>query len=231
MITLAFAQMLYFTAVGLVVYGADDGLPLLVTSDFSGLVDLGDDTTLYYVSYVTLLAALYLSYRVINSRFGRVLSGARSNNRRMLAIGFPTYPYKLTGFVIAGGMCGLAGALMANHTEFVSPSMMHWIQSGDLIIIVVLGGMGTLFGPVVGAVAFLFLEEFLSSITEYWQLIFGPLLILVVLFARGGIDSMLVRVGGGGTAGGAAARSAPWLAWLARLLRRGGEGGGRGEGS
>lgn len=215
MITLAFAQMFFFTAVGLLIYGADDGLPLLVTSDFSGLVDMSDDTTLYYVAYLTLLVALYLSYRIINSRFGRVLSGARSNNRRMLAIGFPTYPYKLAGFVIAGAMCGMAGALMANQEEFVSPSMMAWIKSGDLIIMVVLGGMGTLFGPVLGAVAFLFLEEALSSITEHWQVIFGPMLILVVLFARGGIDSMLVRAGGNG------AKQAPLVSWLARFTGRG----------
>lgn len=191
MITLAFAQMLFFTAVGLEVYGADDGLSLPVTSDFSGMVDLSDETSLYYVVYAALLATLYVSHRLINSRFGRVIAGARANERRMQAIGFPTYAYKLTAFVIAGGICGLAGALMANHDEFVSPSMMHWIKSGDLIIMIVLGGIGTLFGPVVGAVAFLFLEEFLSGITEHWQIIFGPMLILVVIFARGGLDSVL----------------------------------------
>ncbi|MBI3993461.1 MAG: branched-chain amino acid ABC transporter ATP-binding protein/permease [Candidatus Lambdaproteobacteria bacterium] len=196
MITLAFGQMLYFSAVGLEVYGADDGLTLYTTSDFSGLVNLGDDVTLYYVSYVALLVALWLSWRLIGSRFGRAIAGARSNERRMQAIGFPTYSYKLTAFVIAGGLCGFAGALMANHDTFVSPSMMHWIKSGDLIIMVVLGGMGTLFGPVVGAVAFLFLEELLSSITEHWQVIFGPLLIVVVIFARGGIDGLLGALGG-----------------------------------
>ena len=191
MITLAFAQMLFFSGVGLEIYGADDGLNLYSTSDFSGWVDLSNESTLYYVSYAMLLLALYTSHRIIGSRFGWVIRGARSNERRMRAVGFPTYSYRLAAFMIAGGMCGLAGALMANHTEYVSPSMMHWTKSGDLIIMIVLGGMGTLFGPVVGAVAFLFLEEFLSSITEHWQIIFGPMLILVVLFARGGIDSLL----------------------------------------
>lgn len=194
MITLAFSQMIYFTAVGLVVYGADDGMPLFTTSDFSGLLDLSDDSTVYYLAYISLLVALYLSHRIINSRFGRVISGARSNDRRMQAIGFPTYPYRLTAFVIAGAMCGFAGALLGNQNEFISPSMMNWLQSGDLIIIVVLGGMGTLFGPVVGAVAFLFLEEFLSSITENWKVIFGPMLVLVVIFARGGIMSWLTQL-------------------------------------
>ena len=191
MITLAFSQMFYFTAVGLVVYGADDGMPLLTTSEFSGLLDLSNDSTVYYIAYFSLLVALYLSHRIINSRFGRVISGARSNERRMQAIGFPTYRYRLTAFVIAGAMCGFAGALLGNQNEFISPSMMTWLKSGDLIIIVVLGGMGTLFGPVVGAVAFLFLEEFLSNITENWQVIFGPMLVLVVIFARGGIMSWL----------------------------------------
>jgi branched-chain amino acid transport system permease protein len=115
----------------------------------------------------------------------------------MRAIGFPTYRYKLVCFVIAGTMCGLSGALLANHTDFISPAAMYWTRSGDLIIMVVLGGMGSLFGPVFGTVALLVLEETLSGITEYWQIILGPLLLLVVLFARGGIDGVLAKVGRG----------------------------------
>jgi branched-chain amino acid transport system permease protein len=125
-----------------------------------------------------------------------VVQGARSNDIRMRAIGFPTYRYRLVCFVIAGTLCGLAGALLANHTDFVSPSMMYWTRSGDLIIMVVLGGMGSLFGPLIGAVALLVLEEVLSGITEYWQIILGPLLLLVVLFARGGIHGMLGKIDG-----------------------------------
>ncbi|SLN77424.1 branched-chain amino acid ABC transporter permease [Oceanibacterium hippocampi] len=191
MITLAFGQMLFFVAVGLEIYGGDDGLSLYTRSEFPGLFDLNDRTTLYYVSYGTMLACLLVSWRLINSRFGMVLRGARLNDRRMKAIGFPTYPYRLVAFVISGVMTGIAGFLLANQTDFVSPSMMHWTKSGDLIIIVVLGGMGTLFGPLFGTIAYLLLEDILPSITESWQLFFGPMLILVVLFARGGIDSLL----------------------------------------
>jgi branched-chain amino acid transport system permease protein len=130
----------------------------------------------------------------VNSRFGMVVQGSRSNDLRMRAIGFPTYRYRLVCFVIAGTLCGLAGALIANNTDFVSPSMMYWTRSGDLIIMVVLGGMGSVIGPLIGAVALLVLEEFLSGITEYWQIILGPLLLLVVLFARGGIDGLLSKI-------------------------------------
>jgi branched-chain amino acid transport system permease protein len=143
---------------------------------------------------VLLYASLYLVWRLINSRFGLVVQGSRSNETRMRAIGFPTYRYRLVCFVIAGTMGGLAGALLANHTDFVSPAMMYWTRSGDLIVMVVLGGMGSLFGPVIGAIAYLVLEETLSRVTEYWQIILGPLLLLVVLFARGGIDGLLTKV-------------------------------------
>jgi branched-chain amino acid transport system permease protein len=112
----------------------------------------------------------------------------------MRAIGFPTYRYRLVAFVIAGTLCGLSGALLANHTDFVSPAMMYWTRSGDLIIMVVLGGLGSVIGPLIGAVALLLLEEVLSGITEYWQIILGPLLLLVVLFARGGIDGLLSKM-------------------------------------
>jgi len=191
MITLAFAQMAYYVVAGLARYGGDDGLTIQKRSQFIAPLNLTDKTQFYYVCLTLLFAALYLVWRLVNSRFGLVIQGARSNDTRMRAIGFPTYRYKLVGFVIAGTLCGLAGALIANHTDFVSPAMMYWTRSGDLIIMVVLGGMGSVFGPVFGAVALLVLEEALSGITEYWQIILGPLLLLVVLFARGGIDGLL----------------------------------------
>ncbi len=191
MITLAFGQMVYFAFVGLEGYGADDGLPLLLHSEFGGWLQLNQPATMYYVSYAVLLGALYLVHRIVNSRFGMVIQGARSNEARMAAIGYNTYPYRLAAFVMAGAMGGLAGALLANHSAFVSPSLMHWTSSGDLIIMILLGGMGRLFGPLLGSVAFLLLEEVLSGITESWQLIFGPILILVVLFGHGGIDALL----------------------------------------
>src|SRR5581483_6676077 len=175
-------------------YGGDDGLTIYKRSEFGGLINLSNKTTFYYVCLVLLYACIYFVWRLVNSRFGLVVQGARSNETRMRAIGFPTYRYRLTCFVIAGTMCGLSGALIANHTDFVSPSMMYWTRSGDLIIMVVLGGMGSLVGPVFGAVVLLVLEETLSGITEYWQIILGPLLLLVVLFARGGIDGLLGKV-------------------------------------
>jgi branched-chain amino acid transport system permease protein len=193
MITLAFAQLLYYVAVGLDRYGGDDGLTIYKRSEFAGLINTSSKVQFYYLSLALLFGVTFLTWKIVNSRFGMVIQGSRSNDRRMRAIGFPTFRYKLACFVISGTICGLAGALLANHTEFVSPAMMHWTRSGDLIVMVVLGGMGSLFGPIIGAVALLVLEEALSGITEYWQIILGPLLLLVVLFARGGIDGLLAR--------------------------------------
>jgi branched-chain amino acid transport system permease protein len=191
MITLAFAQMVYYVAIGLDRYGGDDGLTIYKRSQFGAAIDLSNKTVFYYLCLALLLATIYLVWRLVHSRFGMVIQGARSNERRMRAIGFPTYRYKLLCFVFAGMLCGLAGVLLANHTDFISPALMHWTRSGDLIVMAVLGGMGTVFGPVIGAVALLVLEETLSGITEYWQIILGPLFLLVVLFARGGIDGLL----------------------------------------
>ncbi len=197
MITLAFAQMIYYVGVSLNRYGADDGLTIQRRSQFAGLLDLSNRTIFYYVCLALLFGTIYLVWRLINSRFGLVIQGARSNDRRMRSIGFPAFRYRLVCFVIAGAMCGLAGVLLANFTNFISPAMMHWTRSGDLIVMVVLGGMGSVFGPAIGAIALLLLEESLSRFTEYWQIILGPLLLAVVLFARGGIDGVLARIGRG----------------------------------
>jgi branched-chain amino acid transport system permease protein len=208
MITLAFAQMIYYVSVALDRYGGDDGQTIYRRSQFADLINLGNRTQFYYLCFVLLLASIYLCRRIVNSRFGMVLRGSRSNDRRMHAIGFPTYRYRLAAFVIAGMICGLAGALLANHTAFISPAMMHWTRSGDLIVMVVLGGMASTFGPVIGAVTLLVLEELLPLLIrlaafpfvghdlavragEYWQIVLGPLLLLVVLFARGGINGIL----------------------------------------
>ncbi|MEY9364157.1 branched-chain amino acid transport system permease protein [Bradyrhizobium yuanmingense] len=197
MITLAFAQMAYYVASGLARYGGDDGLTIYKRSDFSGLIDLGNRTQFYYLCLACLFGVMLLIWRIVNSRFGLVVQGLRSNEQRMQAIGFPAKRYQLVCFVISGTMCGLAGALLANNTDFVSPAVMYWTRSGDLMVMVILGGMGTLFGPVMGAVVFLLLEELLSQITEYWALILGPLLLLIVLFGRGGIMGALGRAGRG----------------------------------
>jgi branched-chain amino acid transport system permease protein len=197
MITLAFAQMAYYVASGLSRYGGDDGLTVYKRSDFGGLIDLSSRVQFYYLCLGCLFGGIYLIWRIVNSRFGMVVQGVCSNEQRMQAIGFPANRYRLVCFVIAGTMCGLAGALLANNTDFISPAVMYWTRSGDLMVMVVLGGMGSLFGPVIGTIVFLVLEEFLSQITEYWALIMGPLLLLIVLFGRGGIMGLLGRLSRG----------------------------------
>jgi len=191
MITLAFAQMIYYVAIGLDRYGGDDGLTIYRRSGFDGLIDLSNRTVFYYLCFGLLLVGIYLVWRIVNSRFGMVIQGARSNERRMRAIGFPTFRYQLVCFVIAGAMCGLAGALLANHTNFISPAMMHWTRSGDLIVMVVLGGMQAILGPLIGALTFLLLEEGLSRVTDYSNLILGPFLLLVAISWQGGIDGLI----------------------------------------
>jgi branched-chain amino acid transport system permease protein len=192
MITLAFAQMAYYIAIALDRYGGDDGMTIYKRSQFGDWLNLSNKTFFYYLCFALLLATVYLVWRLVNSRFGMVIQGARSNERRMGAIGFPTFRYKLTCFVISGMICGLSGVLLANHTDFINPSVMSWIRSGDLMVMAVLGGMGTVFGPVIGAVAFLLLEEGLSRFTEFQGLILGPMLLAVALYARGGIDGILM---------------------------------------
>ena len=194
MITLAFAQMVYFLSISIEKYGSDDGLNIDARSNFGvSFFDLSDDLTMYYTSFVLMMGCLYLTYRIVNSRFGMVIRGSMSNDDRMKSIGYPTYGYKLTAFVIAGMMAGLSGILSANFEDFVSPDMMFWPRSGEMIFMVVLGGMGTIFGPLGGTMIYLILSEILSNITASWHLIFGPFLILVVLFARGGVEGILKK--------------------------------------
>jgi branched-chain amino acid transport system permease protein len=194
MITLAFAQMAYYVASGLSRYGGDDGLTIYKRSDFGGLLNLSNRVQFYYLCLGCLFGGIYLVWRIVNSRFGMVVQGLRSNEARMQAIGFPATRYRLVCFVIAGTICGLSGALLANNTDFISPAVMYWTRSGDLMVMVILGGMGSLFGPVFGAIVYLVLEEALSQVTEYWALIMGPLLLLIVLFGRGGINGLLGRL-------------------------------------
>ena len=190
MITLAFAQMLYYLGISITAWGADDGMRLVRRSQF-GLLDLTNPYAFYYVVLGVLVALLWLGHRLIHARFGTVVRAARSNEARMQAVGFSTFRYKLAAFVIAGAVCGLAGALLANQTEYLTPSYMHWTRSGDIMVMVILGGMGTLFGPVLGALALLLLEDVLSAWTVHWQVVLGPLLVLVVLYGRGGLYGLL----------------------------------------
>jgi branched-chain amino acid transport system permease protein len=194
MITLAFAQMAYYVTSGMSRYGGDDGLTIYKRSTFGGLIDLSNRVQFYYLCLACLFGGIYLIWRIVNSRFGMVVRGVRSNEQRMQAIGFHANRYRLVCFVISGTICGLAGALLANNTDFISPATMYWTRSGDLMVMVILGGMGSLFGPVIGTIVFLVLEEVLSQFTEYWALIMGPLLLLIVLFARGGIMGLLGRL-------------------------------------
>jgi branched-chain amino acid transport system permease protein len=197
MITLAFGQMAFYTAASLRAYGGDDGLTLASRSLVFGINLLKSDRVYYYTVF-GLMAGVYLLCRaLVASRFGRVLQGAKQNPQRMQAIGFNPYPYQLAAYVIAGMIGGLAGFLLANLTEFVSPAFMSWQRSGELIVMVVLGGLGSLHGAVIGAAAFLLMEEWLSGWTEHWKVIFGPMLVLVVLFMKGGILGAFERFTGG----------------------------------
>ena len=193
MITLAFTQMLYYLGISLEEYGGDDGMRLKAKSDFSGLVDLRDPVAFYYLCLVLMLLAVYLVHKIVNSRFGMVLRASKSNDARTRAIGFSPYPYRLASFVIAGAMCGLSGALYANHTNYITPGLMSWQQSGDIMFMVILGGMASTAGPVLGTFALLFVEELLKGWTQHWQVILGPLLILSVIFFRRGLAGIFYK--------------------------------------
>jgi branched-chain amino acid transport system permease protein len=189
MITLAFTQMLYYLGISVAEFGGDDGMRLKQRSQFP-LLDLGDPVQFYYLVLVLMLLTAFLVNRIVNSRFGMVLQATKSNDARSRAIGFSPYPYRLIAFVISGAMCGLAGALYANHTSYITPNLMSWLQSGEFMFMVILGGMGTAAGPVLGAFALLLVEEVLKGWTEYWQVVFGPLLVLSVIFFRRGLAGM-----------------------------------------
>ena len=193
MITLAFAQMLYYAANGIEEYGAGEGLRMPARNSFLGAVDMADPVQFFYLTAALFIVVFFVATRLVASRFGQVLLGIKTNERRMRALGFETYRYKLTAFAIAGALAGLGGALDANLNAYVSPAMLHWVLSGDLLVMLILGGVGTLAGPVLGAGAFLILEEALSGVTRHWMAIFGPLMLLVILFHRGGIYALLPK--------------------------------------
>ena len=202
MITLAFAQMLFFLAVSLKAYGGDDGMPLAARSDF-GLFSLGHNTALYYAALAVLVAALLVFHRLLHARFGWVLRSCKSNARRMAALGFATFRYQLAAYVISALGCVLAGMLLANLTRFVAPAYMSWTVSGELIVMCVLGGLGTLVGPIVGAAALLLLEELLTSLKfgvgwidtllgQHWLGVVGLFIVAVVLVLKQGLYGRLV---------------------------------------
>jgi branched-chain amino acid transport system permease protein len=174
MITLAFAQMIYYIFVSLKTYGGDDGLSMPGRSTVGLDLNLRDDFIWYYLVLAILAAVLYGLHRLVNSRFGRVIDAIRENEARAEAIGFPVYRYKLLCFVISGAVAGLAGALIANQSSYVSPSLLHWIQSGTLMIMVILGGVGTLWGGVIGAALLLLLEHLIADYRIGWLAALAP---------------------------------------------------------
>jgi len=196
MITLAFGQMLFFTASSLSAYGGDDGLTLWSNAALVGTAVLDDARGLFYVTLAVLVAAVVLVDRVVGSRFGRVLRAAKENPTRAAALGFDVVRFRLVAYVLAGVVAGIAGFLAAVQAEFVSPAAMSWQRSGELIVMVVLGGMATRHGPLLGAVVFVGLEEWLSTWFAHWKLLFGPLLVLVVLYGRGGLAALLAPLTG-----------------------------------
>ncbi|MFT4097262.1 MAG: branched-chain amino acid ABC transporter permease [Rhodoblastus sp.] len=194
MITLAFAQMMFFLFISLKAYGGDDGLTIRRRLAL-GALDMRNDKTLYFIALGAAVIIFLLLWRIVVSRFGRVLSGVRQNETRMQAIGIAPRRYRLMAFVLSGVGAAISGALMANQLRFVSPDMLHWTKSGELMIMVILGGVGTLSGPFLGAAALVGLETVLGAWTEYWQLFLGPALLAIVLFTQGGLVGLAARLG------------------------------------
>ncbi|MTV35981.1 branched-chain amino acid ABC transporter permease [Duganella radicis] len=190
MITLAFAQMGYFVFVSLKQYGGDDGTTIAATSKFLG-ADLGQAGTVYWVAFGLLALVLWWMARLRVAPFGMVLRGARQNPRRIDAIGLRGKRYQLAAYVLSAVLCGVAGMLLANLTAFASPSTLTWMMSGDLIVMIVLGGIGTVAGPLLGALAFLGLEELLKMLTEHWMAVFGLSIVLISVLGKTGLVGLL----------------------------------------
>ena len=187
MITLAFAQMIYFIFVSLEEYGGDDGLVIYSRSELGFGLNLEKDLHMYFFVLFVFCSVFIFLRRLVDSRFGRVIRGIKINERRMKALGFATFRYRLSCYIISGMICGLAGWLLGNFTSFISPEMMDWTRSGELIAMVLLGGSSTMLGPLVGAGIFIGVETFLPEITVYWHLYLGLLLIIVAKYGRGGV--------------------------------------------
>ena len=190
MITLAFGQMLYFILVGLMVYGGDDGLSIDARNTLPG-INLASPNTFYYTCLVLMVLWMVLCRRIVFSPFGMALRGLKQNTRRSIGLGYSPLRYRLTTFTLSAAGTGLAGALWANYALFISPDMAAWQKSGEFMSMVILGGMGSIFGPVVGTAVYLGLEQATTAFTEHWMLIMGPILVLVVLFGKRGIYGWL----------------------------------------
>jgi branched-chain amino acid transport system permease protein len=194
MITLAFAQMIYYGSVVLGKFGGDDGVRV-PRSHLLGFA-LSNSKSFSCVVLVLFLLVLYLCSRLVRSQFGRTLAGIKDNDSRVRSFGYNSYHYKLVAFCIAGAIAALAGALQAQLNEYASPSTFHWTLSGDFLVMVILGGVGSLAGPIIGAFVFVFLQSAISAYTPFWMLWMAPVLLAVVLFSSGGIGQLLDRLGG-----------------------------------
>ena len=190
MITLAFAQMVYYFAISWPAYGGEDGLSILVRNQFPG-VNTMKPVSFFLICYAVLIVALGLFVLIRGSRFGSALQAARQNEVRVAPVGIAPYRIRLTAFAISAALTGLAGALFADLNRFVSPSMLSWHMSGELIVLIILGGTGRLFGPLAGAALFVIFEYVLGGLTERWQFFLGLILLGTVLFARGGLLGLL----------------------------------------
>ncbi len=193
MITLAFAQMGYFIVISLKQYGGDDGMGIATASDF-GLWRLAGATAVYCTAWVVLALITWWVWRLRVAPFGMVLRAGRQNARRIASIGAPLARYQLSAYVLSAVLCGVAGLLLANLNAYASPSSMSWVVSGDLIVMVVLGGMGSAFGPILGALAFLGLEELLKPLTEHWLMLFGLAIVAMTLLGATGLTGLVGRL-------------------------------------
>ena len=190
MITLAFAQMIYYFAISLPTYGGEDGLLMLARNQFP-ILDTDDEFSFFAICFGILILSLWLTSRIMSARFGAALDVARMNDVRLATAGINPYPIKLTAFVLSAIITGLAGALFADLNRFVSPDLISWQMSGEIIIFILLGGVGRLYGPVIGATFFVLLETFIGGYTEHWKLFLGLILLVTVLFAKGGLMQIL----------------------------------------
>lgn len=190
MITLAFAQMMFFFSISWSAYGGEDGLSIYVRNGFPGLNTL-DPIQFFLIAFTILCAALFLYARLAKSSFGLALNAARQSPQRVETVGLNTQRLRLVAFVISGAITGLAGALFADLNRFVSPTMFSWQLSGEIMVFIIIGGVGRLFGPVVGALVFVALEHFLGGLSEFWHIYLGLLLLVIVLFGRGGIIGLI----------------------------------------
>lgn len=200
MVTMAFAQMMFFLFFDNKLLGGSDGIYVSFKPNAAiggwDLIDLNNNVNLFYFTLAVLILVYLFLRRILFSPFGRVLSGIRTNEHRMRAVGYGTYGYKLTAFTMAGGIAGIAGYLWAAQTGYVNPDLMGFHMSAHAIMMVILGGMGNITGAIFGAFAFEYILHLFKDITKHWQLLMGVFVVLMVVFAPRGLLGLLVRRGG-----------------------------------